>query len=252
MADDPTEGRVFYLQEKDMDLVDIHCHILPMVDDGPGSVEEAIRVLMEMRKQGVRHAIVTPHFRKEMFEPSMRRVLYSYKKMKEIAGGMGITLRLGCEYYRDEQIVEDFNHKRRPTMAGSRYVLVEFSMNDLFSVVRNYIYELTAKGYRPVVAHVERYFCCQDLENVQELKNLGALIQVNAGSVLGEDGRKIQKFCQELMNRNLVDFIGSDTHNTTSRKLNLEKCASYVTKKMGKAYARRIFYENPLRIWKNR
>ncbi len=137
-------------------------------------------------------------------------------------------------------------------MAGGRYVLIEFSTNDLFPVIRNYIYELTGKGYRPIVAHVERYFCCQNVKSVQELRNLGALIQVNAGSILGEDGRRIKKFCRDLMKQNLVDFVGSDTHNTTSRTLNLEKCASYVARKMGKTYARRLFYENPLKVWKNR
>ena len=58
-----------------MNLIDIHCHILPKVDDGPDTVEESVRILAEMRKQGVMHAIVTPHYRKEMFEPSMKRVL---------------------------------------------------------------------------------------------------------------------------------------------------------------------------------
>ena len=235
-----------------MNLIDIHCHILPKVDDGPDTVEESVRILAEMRKQGVMHAIVTPHYRKEMFEPSMKRVLYSYRKMREIAGGMGITLRLGCEYYRNDNILDDLENRRRPTMAGGRYVLIEFSTNDLFPAIRNYIYELTGKGYRPIVAHVERYFCCQNVESVQELRNLGALIQVNAGSILGEDGRRMKKFCRDLMKQNLVDFVGSDTHNTTSRTLNLEKCASYVAGKMGKAYARRLFYENPLKVWKNR
>ena len=105
-----------------MNLIDVHCHILPMVDDGPDTVEESVQILTEMRKQGVMHAIATPHYRKEMFEPSMKRVLYSYRKMREIAGGMGITLRLGCEYYRNENILSDLENRRRPTMAGGRYV----------------------------------------------------------------------------------------------------------------------------------
>ena len=137
-------------------------------------------------------------------------------------------------------------------MAGSRYVLIEFSMNDLFPTIRNYVYELITHGYQPIIAHVERYFCCQKMEKIQELKDMGALIQVNAGSVLGEEGWKLKKFCLELMKKDLIDFIASDTHNTSDRKLNLKKCASYVTKKMGKQYAERIFFNNPLNILKNR
>lgn len=235
-----------------MQIIDIHCHILPKVDDGPDSAEEAVRILKEMHRQEIHHAIVTPHYRMEMFEPSMKRVLYSYRYMREIAQEMGISLRLGCEYYRNDKMLEDLDNRRRPTMAGSNYVLVEFSTNDMFSTIRNYVYELVTHGYKPIVAHAERYVCCQRLENIRELKDMGAFIQVNAGSVLGECGWKMKKLCLEFMKNDVVDFIASDTHNTESRKQNLQKCSYYVLKKMGRQYAKRIFYENPLNILKNR
>lgn len=235
-----------------MNLIDIHCHILPKVDDGPDSVEESLKILKDMKRQGIKHVIVTPHYRPEMFEPSMKRVIYSYRHLRDIAYDMGVSMSLGCEYYRNEQIIDHMDNRKRPSMAGSRYVLIEFSMNDLFPTVRNYVYELVTHGYQPIVAHVERYFCCQKMEKIQELKDMGALIQVNAGSVLGEEGWKLKKFCLELMKKDLIDFIASDTHNTSDRKLNLKKCASYVTKKMGKQYAERIFFNNPLNILKNR
>lgn len=235
-----------------MNLIDIHCHILPKVDDGPDSVEESLKILKDMKRQGIKHVIVTPHYRPEMFEPSMKRVIYSYRHLRDIAYEMGVSMSLGCEYYRNEQIIDHMDNRKRPSMAGSRYVLIEFSMNDLFPTVRNYVYELVTHGYQPIVAHVERYFCCQKMEKIQELKDMGALIQVNAGSVLGEEGWKLKKFCLELMKKDLIDFIASDTHNTSDRKLNLKKCASYVTKKMGKQYAERIFFNNPLNILKNR
>lgn len=235
-----------------MNLIDIHCHILPKVDDGPDSVEESLKILKDMRRQGIKHIIVTPHYRPEMFEPSMKRVIYSYRHLRDIAYDMGVSMSLGCEYYRNEQIIEHMDNRKRPAMAGSRYVLVEFSMNDLFPTIRNYVYEVITHGYQPIIAHVERYFCCQKMEKIQELKNMGALVQVNAGSVLGEEGWKLKKFCLDLMKKDLVDFVASDTHNTSDRKLNLKKCASFVTKKMGKQYAERIFFNNPLNILKNR
>ena len=235
-----------------MNLIDIHCHILPKVDDGPDSVEESLKILKDMRRQGIKHVIVTPHYRPEMFEPSMKRVIYSYRHLRDIAYDMGVSMSLGCEYYRNEQIIEHMDNRKRPVMAGSRYVLIKFSMNDLFPTIRNYVYELITHGYQPIIAHVERYFCCQKMEKIQELKDMGALVQVNAGSVLGEEGWKLKKFCLDLMKKDLVDFVASDTHNTSDRKLNLKKCASFVTKKMGKQYAERIFFNNPLNILKNR
>ena len=99
-----------------------------------------------------------------MFEPSMKKVIRVYHELRDYAEEVGIGLRLGCEYYRNEQMIRHLDKKLRPTMLGSRYVLTEFSTNDSFVTVRNYIYELITKGYRPIVAHVERYFCCQEPE----------------------------------------------------------------------------------------
>lgn len=233
-------------------LIDIHCHILPMVDDGAESVEEAIAILHEAHKQGVTHMIVTPHYRREMFEPTMKRVLFAYRGLREIARDLGIRLGLGCEYYRNENMIADLDNKKRPTMLGSKYVLTEFSTNDSFATIRNYIYELTTHGYKPIIAHVERYFCCQKLEKVLELRELGAYIQVNAESVIGADGKQQKKFCRQLMKEDAVDFIASDTHNMSSRKMQMRKCVGYVLKRMGREYTKKIFIENPKKIWESR
>lgn len=233
-------------------LVDIHCHILPGVDDGAPDMETSRAMIRDAYEQGVRYIIATPHYRPEMFEPSMKKVIRVYHELRDYAEEVGIGLRLGCEYYRNEQMIRHLDKKLRPTMLGSRYVLTEFSTNDSFVTVRNYIYELLTKGYRPIVAHVERYFCCQEPERIQELKKLGAQIQINADSVLGYEGHTIKKFCVGLMKDDLVDFIGSDAHNLEGRKMNLGKCATYVRKKMGQDYAEEIFVDNPRRIWKSR
>lgn len=233
-------------------LVDIHCHILPGVDDGAPDMETSRAMIRDAYEQGVRYIIATPHYRPEMFEPSMKKVIRVYHELRDYAEEVGIGLRLGCEYYRNEQMIRHLDKKLRPTMLGSRYVLTEFSTNDSFVTVRNYIYELITKGYRPIVAHVERYFCCQEPERIQELKKLGAQIQINADSVLGYEGHTIKKFCAGLMKDDFVDFIGSDAHNLEGRKMNLGKCAAYVRKKMGQDYAEEIFVDNPRRIWKSR
>lgn len=233
-------------------LVDIHCHILPGVDDGAPDMETSRAMIRDAYEQGVRYIIATPHYRPEMFEPSMKKVIRVYHELRDYAEEVGIGLRLGCEYYRNEQMIRHLDKKLRPTMLGSRYVLTEFSTNDSFVTVRNYIYELITKGYRPIVAHVERYFCCQEPERIQKLKKLGAQIQINADSVLGYEGHTIKKFCAVLMKDDLVDFIGSDAHNLEGRKMNLGKCATYVRKKMGQDYAEEIFVDNPRRIWKSR
>ncbi len=233
-------------------LVDIHCHILPGIDDGAPDMKTARAMIQEAYKQGVRYMIATPHYRPEMFEPTMKRILRTYRALRDYAADNGIGLRLGCECYRNERMIYLLDHRLRPTMLGTRYVLIEFSANDSFATVRNYVYELITHGYWPIVAHIERYLCCQELEKVLELRDLGASIQINADSVLGKDGHAMKKYCYQLMKNNLVDYIASDAHNMGDRKMHLGKCASYVTKKMGQEYASQIFVENPRKIWKNR
>ena len=233
-------------------LVDIHCHILPGVDDGAPDMETSRAMIRDAYEQGVRYIIATPHYRPEMFEPSMKKVIRVYHELRDYAEEVGIGLRLGCEYYRNEQMIRHLDKKLRPTKLGSRYVLAEFSTNDSFVTVRNYIYELITKGYRPIVAHVERYFCCQEPERIQELKKLGAHIQINSESEMGYQRHTIKKICDGLIKDDLVNFIGSDAHNLEGRKMNLGKCATYVRKQMGQDYAEEIFVDNPRQIWKSR
>ncbi len=236
-----------------MHLTDIHCHLLPGVDDGPGTIKEAGRLLDLMREEGVDRIIVTPHFHPEMFEPSAERVERFYWGLREMARRRRIRLYLGCEFYRCPEMSRLLAEGKRPSLAGSSHVLVEFAPDDVYQTIRNYIYELRSRGWRPVIAHVERYECChRDSRRVRELTELGAAIQVNASAVMGKRGGRMKGFCRNLIESDLVSFIASDAHDDRGRRPNLGKCARYVTKKYGEDYARRIFEENPEKILHDR
>lgn len=235
-----------------MKVVDIHCHVIPRVDDGPDTVEDARKLLTDVYEDGVRVMIATPHYRPGLFETSGDRIEKYYRIAKRAAEKRGMRLYLGCEFYRSTELIEKIKAGKRPTMAGSDYVLVEFAPEDLFLTIRNHVYALVMQGYRPIIAHIERYECCSELERVQELRELGAYIQVNAGAVLGWNGWKAKRYVRKLMSEDLVDFIASDAHDRKRRKPNLGKCADYVERKFGQEYAQRIFVKNPLKILKNR
>lgn len=235
-----------------MRLIDIHCHILPFVDDGPKTLDEAIEILEESKKQGIRHMIATPHYRREMFETSMSDIVKSYQLLRKEASARGMKIFLGCEYFRDSEIYEQITGKRRVTMAGKPYILIEFSTQDTFMYIRNFVYNVKNYGYQPIIAHVERYESCWSMEKIQELRNCGAQIQVNADTVLGKHGWKNKQVCIELMKNDLIDYIASDTHDIKNRAQHLEKCANYVTKKMGAPYMKKIFYTNPSNILRSR
>ena len=164
-------------------------------------------------------------------------------------GANGIELYLGCECHRYSGMAQDLRKGILPTLAESRYVLVEFSGIDPYSRIRAVIYELTSAGFVPIIAHVERCRCmAEHLDNVQDAIDLGARIQVNAASVLGKHGRQLKRYCKKLMKRKMIDYIASDAHDLKVRPLLLRECADYVEKKWGKDTAKRIFVENPSEI----
>ncbi|MDO4554650.1 MAG: hypothetical protein Q4B70_05840 [Lachnospiraceae bacterium] len=236
-------------------LTDIHCHILPAIDDGASDNQETKAMLKKAYQDGIRRMIATPHYHREMFEPSMKEVYRQYSIVKEWAreaGPEGIRLDLGCEYYRDSDVFENFRKRNRPTLAGSQYVLLEFSPSDAYSRIREVVYRLLLEGFIPIIAHAERYQALVREKNgiarIEDLCLLGGQIQLNADAVLGKEGFRIKNFCKKLLELRQVSFIASDCHNNDLRPSRLKECALYIEKKWGKEYAVHIFEENPSKI----
>ena len=200
-------------------LYDIHCHILPGVDDGARNTEESLWMLNKEYNEGVRHVILTPHFRYDMFEPHLNIVTRQFMQLRRAAmniGEEGMRLYLGCELHSSMDMVECLKKGRRLTMAGSRYVLVEFSNGDEKKYIEERVRSLLMNGYIPIIAHVERYKATRnDIGFLTELKQMGAYIQVNADTISGQDGFGARTFAKKVMKQGLLDFVGSDGHRKT-------------------------------------
>ena len=234
-------------------LWDIHCHILPGVDDGAADFKEACRMLYKEYKEGVRNVILTPHFRKEMFEPSQDLVKRQYLKLRKLAGELlpDMKLYLGCELHASMEMEQKLQSGEYLTMAGTRYVLVEFRNGSKSSYIKERIRQLAAYGYKPIVAHAERYQAVYgDLEFLEELKDMGALIQMNADSIIGKDGIRMKAFCKKVIRQDLLDFVGTDGHGMKHRIPEVQACFERLEKLMGREYAEEIFIDNPGRIVK--
>lgn len=232
-------------------LFDIHCHILPQVDDGARNMDMALKMLKMEYDDGVRSIILTPHFRCEMFETPQEKIEDQFARLKEKAEQrfQGLQLYLGCEFHANMTMSETLLCRERPSMAGSDYVLTEFSSGADLAFVKERIYDLVSHGFLPIIAHVERYSQLRkDLGNLEMLRDIGAFLQVNAGSILGEEGFAVKRFCRKLLKEDLLNFVGTDCHRTDRRVPNLGVCAAYMEKKMGTAYAERILIRNPRRI----
>lgn len=232
-------------------LTDLHCHILPGVDDGAPDLPIALALLQCEYSAGVRTIILTPHYRPGMFENTEEEVRSAYDVLRKASDERfpDLDLRLGCELHAHMDMVEGIKARPQFRMAGSDHVLVEFSAMDEQSYIRQRLYELRSNGFQPIVAHVERCKnAVKDMDFVHSLVEMGVKLQVNADSVLGKDGWGMKRVCRALMEEDLVHFIGSDAHDMKSRPPRLGECATWLKKKIGEDYARRILCENPREI----
>ena len=216
----------------DKGLFDIHCHIVPSVDDGASSAEEAYKML-------------------QMFETPIETVEHQFLVLRQLARKVAPDLHvyLGCEFHSNMEMVEMLRSGEVHTMVGSRYVLTEFSGSTKASYIRERLYSLLSHGYKPIVAHIERYECMRkDIGFVEEMADLGALMQVNADSIIGKDGFGTKRYCKKLMKQDLLSFVGSDCHGTKERISRIGEAYDYVSKKEGDSYANQLFIRNPQKI----
>lgn len=234
----------------DLPLADMHCHILPGVDDGPVSMDESLAMLELEYQDGVRVVFLTPHYREGMFETSREECRVQFAALKHQCSILFPDLALfpGCEFHACLDMPQMAAREPFYRMAGGDSVLIEFSASDEKFSIRSHIQRLIMEGFHPVIAHVERYPACRDIHFLTELKEMGALIQVNADAILGADGLGFLLFARRLLREGLVDMIGSDSHNTRDRAPHLGRCADLLSEKYGPEVTRYLLWESPRRM----
>lgn len=230
-------------------IVDIHNHTLFGVDDGAKDMETSIAMLRIAKQQGISHIIMTPHYRHGMFDYPLVLVNEHFNDLKRETEKIGINVYLGCEYHVDSGMLDALRSGMVHALADGDYVLSEYSHVSPFSIMVNKTRELISNGFTPVIAHVERYQCIQsDPKLCWDLQEMGALIQINADSILGNDGRALKSVTKKLMKHDCVDIVASDAHGINHRANNMAECFEYVYKKYGQDTAKRLFVTNPGRV----
>ena len=237
-------------EEQDDGIWDIHSHCLPGIDDGAKDWEMSLRMLQASWDSGVRTVIATPHYlpwrRHPLDADRVRNLCAEAQERCRRKLGIGMRILPGEELYFHNAIVEDLRAGRALTLAGTRTVLVEFSERVPWTELSAGLIQLRRSGYRPILAHAERCAAIRrDIELLQRLVELGVQIQMNADSILGENGLRWKGFCRKAMKRDLLHYIGSDAHDPDSRRPNLGACAAYVERVMGPAYRDKIMKINP-------
>ena len=236
------------------DITDIHCHIIPGVDDGARDMEQSIRMLHIMHDEGIRSVIATYHYHPGHMEADADTVQSRFDRLCALAASddkiSDMKLFPGCEVYYYPSVIEWLDEGRIMTLAGSDYILLEFSytidkrqMEEAVTSVRN-------AGYIPVIAHVERYSSLtKDIEGIDDLIRRGAYIQINAEAI--HAGFRTRSFVKKLLKEEKVHFIATDAHDTSYRAPFIDSAVRYVAKKCKEDYCNRIFSGNPAKIINN-
>lgn len=232
-------------------FTDIHCHIIPSVDDGAQNMEQSQEMIRLAYAGDTRRIIATPHYGTSRakadgdiiilhFQELQRWIKENYPEM-ELYLGQELTYQYGLE--------KQIRCGKAFTMAGGHYALVEFQPEDDYSRIRQGLQAVQMEGYWPILAHAER--CrrlAENIDYVEELVRMGIYIQINAKSVTGGSGWRRKSCTHKLLKERLVHFVASDGHNTKNRPPVLFKAVNHIAKKYGKDYALQLSVVNPGKI----
>ena len=233
-------------------MIDIHSHIVFDVDDGPIDLADSRALLEESYRQGVRTIISTSHRRKGMFETPENKIAEHFKIVQEIAKEISddLTVLYGAEIYYTSDVLDKLEKKIIPSLADTRYALIEFSMTTPYKEIHTALSNVLRLGITPVVAHIERYHCLEnDEKKVRDLIDMGCYMQINSSSVLksklfGDKYKFMKKRARFFLEKDLVHFVASDMHNLDDRPPYMEEAYRIISKKYGVAYAEQLFKKN--------
>ncbi len=235
-------------------LTDIHCHVLPHVDDGAADTAEALEMLRIMYDEGIDNAILTPHYHGGHMETGIDKIKDRFDRLCAAAAQdlalKDMKLYLGCEIYYYPSVIEWLEEGRVSSMAGSNYVLLEFGYTMDKRAISDGITQVVNSGYFPIIAHVERYDkLVGDLKAVDALVEKGAYIQINSQCLFA--GHTIRSFARKLLKEDMVHFIATDGHDTNGRAPLISDAVRYVIKHFGEDRCRKLVIDNPQKVIEN-
>lgn len=218
-------------------MIDIHCHILPGIDDGAQTIEDSLNMAREAVKEGIHTIIATPHHKNRQYDNEKNSIIQKVGELNSHLYKEGIPLKVlpGQETRIYGEILDDYldGGKILP-LAETAYLFIEFPSGHVPRYTDQLFYELQTEGLIPIIVHPERNQ--EIIENSDLLYRLvtnGSLTQITAGSLCGYFGKNIKKFSQQLIEANLTHFIASDAHNVHNRTFKMSEAMDEVEKIYG-------------------
>jgi protein-tyrosine phosphatase len=237
-------------------MIDIHAHLLPGIDDGPSSLREAAAMCRAAAADGCTDLVATPHQRHALWWNVDPAGLEALRGSVAAEVGGEIRLHLGAEVRIGEGLVESLDRWPRggaTSLAGSRYLLLEFSRSQPEPDPASLVHELVVAGWRPILAHPEEIeWLADDVPAIERLVSLGATLQITGASVTGAYGRRMLERAHTLLDHGLVHFLASDAHDLSMRPPGLAAAAREVARRWGEEVAELLTVTNPQAVLDDR
>lgn len=237
-----------------MEKIDIHCHILPGIDDGSGSEDESMQMLKSAYRQGIRLVIATPHASQKYPDSNPEVILKLCDKLQKRAQ-REITPEFriypGQEILSTESVHKKLETGEMLSLADSAYVLIEFFPSTPYSSIYRVVREFSMTPYVPVLAHIERYEALREEGRVEELIRTGAYMQMNYRVIGGKWYDKSVRWCREMLEAGYIHFLGTDMHHMAYRAPETEAAFKWLWKHLDKDYVEDICCRNAQKLLDN-
>lgn len=228
-------------------MIDLHCHILPGVDDGAKHMTESIEMARVAVEQGITTIVATPHHLNEKYTNKRIEIIQLVDELNDRLKkeNVPITILPGQETRIHGELLESYQNGEVLTMNDKgKYVFIELPSANLPLYTEKLIYDIQLEGLIPVIVHPERNAeLLQSPDKLYQLVKKGACTQLTAASLVGAFGKKIKKFSHDIIGANLAHFIASDAHNIKNRTFKMDEAFELIDKEFGKE-TRYVFMEN--------
>ena len=238
-------------------MIDLHCHILPDMDDGPRTWEESLAMARLAVADGVRIIVATPHlFRRKRVDLNeineKTAILQKVHQFQEKLAAEAIPLQIlpGCDFPLNQEALELLDADRVMTINdGKRYLLLEMPEISIPPATADICFHLQSQGITPIITHPERHFIFQDKpEKLLRFLDLGCLVQMTAGSLTGTFGRRVAKISRTMVKNGYIQLLASDAHSTGGRPPGFKEAVAQLRRLIGEDAALAMVTTIPERI----
>ncbi|TMW72239.1 tyrosine-protein phosphatase [Alteribacter natronophilus] len=234
-------------------MIDLHSHILPGVDDGAATMEDALAMARAASQEGIRTIVATPHHQNGKYTNERTEIIDAVRELNVVLKDNHIELDVlpGQENRIYGELIEDFRNGEILPLNESKYLFVELPSNRIPRFTNQLFYDIQVEGLQPIIVHPERnQEIMKHPERLYELVKNGALTQVTATSVAGRFGKKIQKLSEDLIEANLTHIVASDAHSMEGRGFAMREAYDRIEQEFGNQMVY-LFQENAELIIEN-